>query len=68
MNTRLLIVLPLLLVTSLLFGQDEDSVAAPERIGHGLRGYISSHSETVPETHRYGAGFYAGVWLSLIHI
>lgn len=62
MNTRLLILLPLLLVTSTLFAQDEDSVARPERIGHGLRGYISSHAETVPETHRYGAGFYAGVW------
>ncbi|HAW95662.1 MAG TPA: hypothetical protein DCX60_05245, partial [Phycisphaerales bacterium] len=40
----------------------QETPSEPIRIGHGLRGYISSHTATVPETHRYGAGFYAGVW------
>lgn len=28
----------------------------------GLHGYIGSHAGASPETHRYGAGFYASVW------
>jgi hypothetical protein len=28
----------------------------------GLHGYIGSHSKSTPDTHRYGAGFYAAVW------
>ena len=33
-----------------------------QRSFRGLHGYIGSHSKASPDTHRYGAGFYAAVW------
>ncbi len=47
--------------------QDAAPNAAPpdaevELAYRGLHGYIGSHAGASPETHRYGAGFYASVW------
>ncbi|MCP4836525.1 MAG: hypothetical protein GY895_17360 [Phycisphaera sp.] len=43
----------------------EPPVTEPPKIEmafRGLHGYIGSHAGASPETHRYGAGFYASVW------
>ncbi|MDG2022504.1 MAG: hypothetical protein P8J59_11195, partial [Phycisphaerales bacterium] len=40
-----------------------DATPPEIEIAHrGLHGYIGSHAGASPETHRYGAGFYASVW------
>lgn len=42
-----------------VFAQEEPKLEIAHR---GLHGYIGSRAGSTPDTHRYGAGFYASVW------